>query len=379
MKVLISISFYSPYISGLTICAKNYAEGLVHKGHEVTILTTQHDKNLPPHEVQDSVHVHRLEYLFRFHKGFFIPSFLTKAWTFIRENDVVVINLPQFEGSLLALIARLFGKKVVVIYHCEVVLPKSFLNGVIETALFLSHFVTLFLSHKIVAYTKDYADSTWLLPFFSKKCKYILPPIRKPQVDAVLKEEMKRNISSRAVVIGVAARIAAEKGIEYLFEAIPFIQSAIKKEAVILIAGPKNPVGEHAYWKKLQPLLQKHENQIIFLGGIPPKNLGAFYSLLDVLVLPSVNKTEAFGIVQVEAMMLGIPVVVSNLPGVRIPTILTRMGERSNVADAKDIARKIAAVLLRKDSYTKEKEKVKEIFSFQEAIDRFEKILLSLF
>ena len=47
--------------------------------------------------------------------------------------------------------------------------------------------------------------------------------------------------------------------------------------------------------------------------------MGSFYTCIDVLVVPSINSTEAFGLVQVEAMMMGVPVVASDLPGVRVP------------------------------------------------------------
>lgn len=376
MKILVSISFYTPYISGLTICAKNYAEGLAAKGYEVTVLTTQHDKMLSHKEMVGDVQIHRIPYLFRFHKGFFMPTFFYKAWHFIRESDVVILNLPEVEGFLLAFLGWLLGKRVISLYHCEVVLPKSLINMLIEKILIFFNFLSLVFSTTIVTYTKDYADSTILLPIFSKKCRYILPPIQVPEVVRELQNELRRSIPKNTYVIGVAARIAAEKGVEYLFNAIPLIEENLKKKVTILVAGPKNPVGEHTYWKRLKPILEKYNKQIIFLGGISSDKLGSFYSVLDVLVLPSINKTEAFGIVQVEAMMMRIPVVVSDLPGVRIPTTLTGMGERSRIANVEDLADKISLVISNREKYSLKKEKIEEIFSYQKAIDTFERILV---
>lgn len=375
MKILVSISFYTPYISGLTICARNYAEGLAEKGHRVTVLTTQHEKSLSHNEFLSDVEVHRIPYLFRIHKGFFMPKFIYKAWTFITKNDVVVVNLPQLEGCILAFLGWILGKKIISIYHCEVSLPKGFINRIIESLLTISNFFTLFLSNTIVTYTKDYADSTILLPLFQGKCQYILPPIAQPVSNLSQKQNLQKDIPQNALVIGVAARIAAEKGIEYLLKAIPAVEASIKKDIVILIAGPKNPVGEHVYWEKLKPLLEKFEKKIIFLGGIPSEELGTFYSVLDILVLPSINKTEAFGIVQVEAMMMGIPVVASDLPGVRMSTVLTGMGERSAVKNEKDLAEKIITVLSHKEKYTNVKKNVKNIFSYKKAVELFEKIV----
>lgn len=377
MKILVSISFYTPYISGLTICAKNYAEGLAEKGHKVTILTTQHDKALSHSEMVGKLAVHRIPYLFRLHKGFFMPTFFHKAWHFVRENDVIVINLPQVEGFVLAFFGWILRKKVISLYHCEVILPKSLVNSVIQKVLTIVNYLSLLFSSTIVTYTKDYAESTILLPGFRKKCVYILPPVHKPTVDGPLLKEFHNIIPQNTLVIGVAARIASEKGIEYLFDAIPAIEVFVKKEVMILIAGPKNPVGEHAYWKKLQPLLERFDKKILFLDGIPSNKLGSFYSVLDILVLPSINKTEAFGIVQVEAMMMGIPVVASNLPGVRVPITLTEMGEIARIKDVKDLAEKISTVLLKKKRYISKEKKVEEIFSYRKAIDAFEKIVMN--
>lgn len=59
---------------------------------------------------------------------------------------------------------------------------------------------------------------------------------------------------------------------------------------------------------------------------MPDEDLGDFYASLDVFALPSVNAFEAFGIVQVVAMLAGVPVLASDLPGVRIPVRETGFG-----------------------------------------------------
>ena len=73
--------------------------------------------------------------------------------------------------------------------------------------------------------------------------------------------------------------------------------------------------------------------------------MAAFYSHIDLLVVPSLNGTESFGLVQIEAMMCGTPVVASNLPGVRQPVAMTGMGAIARVGDADDLAAKMTEVL----------------------------------
>jgi glycosyltransferase involved in cell wall biosynthesis len=70
-----------------------------------------------------------------------------------------------------------------------------------------------------------------------------------------------------------------------------------------------------------------------FLGNLSQQQLTAFYPNIDVLVVPSLNSTEAFGLVQVEAMMNNIPCVASNMPGVRRPVQMHGMGKVVPVGD----------------------------------------------
>jgi glycosyltransferase involved in cell wall biosynthesis len=72
--------------------------------------------------------------------------------------------------------------------------------------------------------------------------------------------------------------------------------------------------------------------------------MAAFYSNLDVIVVPSLNSTETFGLVQVEAMLCGTPSIASDLPGVRQPVLQTGMGEVVPVGDCAALAEAIVRV-----------------------------------
>ena len=69
------------------------------------------------------------------------------------------------------------------------------------------------------------------------------------------------------------------------------------------------------------PLIKHYEQtgNWKFLGNLDLTQMAAYYPNLDVLVVPSLNSTEAFGLVQIEAMLNGTPCVASALPGVRQP------------------------------------------------------------
>jgi glycosyltransferase involved in cell wall biosynthesis len=75
------------------------------------------------------------------------------------------------------------------------------------------------------------------------------------------------------------------------------------------------------------------------------EELAAFYSLCEVTALPSLNSTESFGMVQVESMLCGTPVVASDIPGVREPTGRTGMGMVVPPGDSGALAEALIRVL----------------------------------
>ena len=118
-------------------------------------------------------------------------------------------------------------------------------------------------------------------------------------------------------------------------------------QAEVWFAGPyKNILGEEEYFQRLQPKiidLEKTGNWK-FLGLLNPEEMAAFYPNLDMLTIPSLNSTEAFGLVQIEAMMNGKPSIASDLPGVRQPVIRHKMGKVIPIGDADALARSVIEI-----------------------------------
>lgn len=347
MRVLFSTTYYSPYVSGLTLYVKRLAEELVQLGHDVTVLCMRHDKSLPEEEVINSVKIIRADPLFKISKGFVSADWVVKSWQEGVRADVIIVNLPQVEGWIPAIMAR---KKVVAVYHCEVDLP----NKLVQKTLEFFNWISLVVADTVVTYTEDYGKNNRLLKGFENKTKYIYPPIPQPGGDLKIKK------TKGEIWIGVAARLAEEKGIEYLLEALPDIPGKV------VIAGPMEPVGEEEYKNKIMKLVEKCKNRVMFLGTIDPEKMGGFYKLIDVLVLPSVNSTEAFGMVQVEAMMCGVPVVASDLPGVRVPIQKTGMGIVVPVKNSSAIAEATTKILKNKGNYIKNKNMITKEFAYEE-------------
>ena len=105
---------------------------------------------------------------------------------------------------------------------------------------------------------------------------------------------------------------------------------------------------------------------------MPPEEIGDLFEIADVLVLPSINATESFGLVQVEAMLRGVPAVASDLPGVRQPVRLTGMGEIAPIGDAEGLARAILQVLENPSRYRRSREEVRALFSADDTLAFYE-------
>src|SRR5512141_1521016 len=348
MKILTVLTYYRPHTSGLTIYAERLARAFIKRGHQVTVMTTQYDASLPREEVMDGVHIIRVPVLFRVSKGVIAPTFGWVATRLVAEHDVVQMHLPQFDAPGVAMRGRLFGKPAVLTYHCDLLLPPGLFNRIVNLVVDFQNNMAGILSNHIVTYTQDYADNSPYLSRYASKLTPILPPVELPDPlpGAVQAFAEDHHIKERRPVIGMAARFAAEKGVEVLLDALPSILKKYPKAQVLFAGTYQNVMGEQAYSDRLMPRIREYEVQghWTFLGNLDPVEMAAFYPNLDVLTVPSLNSTDAFGLVQIEAMMNNVPCVPSALPGVRRPVQMTGMGKTAPIGDSAKLAGSILAL-----------------------------------
>src|SRR3989338_10451474 len=101
-KILFSLTYFSPYISGLTLYVRNLASQLAEKYFQITVLTMQYDNRLPEIEVLERAKIIRAKTDLRLSKGFISFDFIRHSLKLVRQNEIVVISLPQAEGAILA-------------------------------------------------------------------------------------------------------------------------------------------------------------------------------------------------------------------------------------------------------------------------------------
>jgi glycosyltransferase involved in cell wall biosynthesis len=349
MKILTVLTYYRPHTSGLTIYAERLARAFVKRGHQVTVMTTQYDKTLPREEMMDGVRVIRVPVAVRISKGVLAPTFGWVATKLVWQHDVVQMHLPQFDAPGVALRGRLFGKPAVLTYHCDLQLPTGFFNRLVNAVVDFQNNLAGILADHIVTYTQDYADNSPYLSHYALKLTPILPPVDMPDPgpDAIRAFTDKYYVKERRPVIGMVTRFASEKGVEILLDALPTILAKYPNAQVIYAGQHQHVMGEQAYYERLIPRIREYEKkgQWTFLGNLSPIQLAALYPNLDVITVPSLNSTEAFGLVQIEAMMNGVPSVPSALPGVRQPVLMHGMGRVAEIGDPASLAGAILEVL----------------------------------
>ncbi|HAD05887.1 MAG TPA: glycosyltransferase family 1 protein [Anaerolineaceae bacterium] len=382
MRILIILTYYRPHTSGLTIYAERLAQAFARRGHAVTVMTSQYDKSLPREETVAGVRIVRVPVLWRVSKGVIMPSFGMTANRLVREHDVIQLHLPQFDAAGVALRGRLLKKPTVITYHCDLRMPPGLLSWAANQAVLLMNELAAKFTHRIVTYTQDYAENSPYLKRYLHKLKVIPPPVELPEVsqESIREFRQRTNPTNRKPVIGMAARLATEKGVEVLVEALPRVLEVYPQAQVQFAGTYQNIVGEEAYYAKIMPRIARFQESGAwqFLGNLSPEQMACFYPNLDVLVLPSLNSTEAFGLVQIEAMISGTPSIASNLPGVRQPVKIHEMGKVIEIGDSKGLAEALLEVLGNRSAFIRDAQPIRQRYLPDTIAEEYEKLFAEI-
>lgn len=364
-SILFVSNYYIPYVSGVTENQKMVAEKLASDGYKVKVITTRHDKNLLRHEIMNGVEVERCSVQLKISKGTVSLPFIKRVIQEAKKYDVVHMHLPMLESGIFSLLIN--REKLLPMYNCDINLPKSIFNNLIVKIMDIQHKICLKRSSAILVTSKEYAVHSRIADKYADKFIEVACPV-KPVTPGTY-------VKSTKYKIGFCGRIVEEKGIDVLIKAF----AQLKKEgmqAELLIGGDyQNVAGGSIYPYLKQYIDEHHITDIMFLGRIKEEDLGAFYSSLDVFTLPSVNSLESFGMVQVEAMMCGTPVVSSDLYGVRKIVQNTGMGEICKRGDVRSLASCIRKVVENRDSYIKSPQFIASIYSTEAFINHIKRFL----
>ncbi len=329
---------------------------------------------MPKDAVVDGVHVVRVPIATGFDRAVIMPGFLLEATKQMREADVVHLHLPMAEAVALSATGRMLGKRVIVTHHSDLVLTAGPLERVAAGVARWSGIGAARLAHRLVTYTHDRAAVSPTVTKAGSRVTVVPPPVTVAETSFERGRAFRqRHALGDGPVIGFAGRFAIEKGIDVLLRTIPILQEQWP-DVVIAMIGPDSGIDGAVWTGPWDDLIAKSPTAARKLGVLGGNDLADFYASCDVLVLPSINWTETFGLVQVEAMLCGTPVVASDLPGVREPVLLTGMGRIAPPGDVEALAGAILDVAAHREDFVKPASEIESRFSLPVTIDAYERL-----
>lgn len=372
MKLLFLLTYYSPHWTGLTEHARRLAEALSHEGEDVTVLTTQHAVSLPKREHIGGVTVIRTPVMFRLSRTMVSPSLLIAMWHEVGVHDAVIVYTPFAEVLVAALFAKIRGKRFIILHNGDLILPKGGTNRVIEGIYTITGRAAGMLADHLIAYSHDYAKHSRFLRPFLNKTTAIFPLFPSVSADSTSVGRLRKRLpGNKPIVIGFAGRFVEEKGFDILLRAIPVVAKEIP--GVLFVFAGETHMGYEHFFEQNQQLLSLVKNHFFSFGLLSHDEMMAFYRLLDVFVLPS--RSDCLALVQVEAMLADVPVVVTDIPGARVAVQRTGMGKIVKAEDPDALAEGILAVLRKKTMYQKRLPEAKKVFDFQSTLRQYIRVL----
>ena len=313
MKIAQIVSTFPPYRAGMGNVAFHLSWQLARLGHAVTVFTPH--TNRPTLDQTYPFAVKRLRPWLRYGNAAFLPQLV---WQ-LRGFDVIDLHYPFYGGAeVLYLRDFLTDTPLVIHYHMDI-----FGQGFSEK-FFRWHSQEIMprilnRADKLVVSSLDYIRRSRLRDrLVQEPQKFVEIPFG---VDADTFKPRRKDKSildlhglhNKRIVLFIGALDKAHyfKGVTYLIKAFQMIASHDDYRLVI--------IGTGDLMKSYFSLVQNFgmEKKVVFTGFVPDDQLPLYYNLADIMVLPSIDSSEAFGLVILEGMASGIPVIASDLPGVR--------------------------------------------------------------
>jgi glycosyltransferase involved in cell wall biosynthesis len=226
LKILICLLYYVPHYTGYTIHVRDVAEALAARGHEVTVLCSRHNLDLPRDETINGVRIVRLWAPIHLSRGMVMPTYPWALYAFMRRYDLIFTNTPMMETALVALVAQMTGKSIVSTHHGDLILPSGLMNRVIQGVMFQFFKFMAKRAARLVAYSHDYADNSYYLMPFRDKVSIIYPPVKIPEPDPERVKELRAQWQHEGgPLIGYSGRFVEEKRPDLLIKALDVINN----------------------------------------------------------------------------------------------------------------------------------------------------------
>ncbi len=315
MKIAMVVPYFYPHTGGTEKYVKDLSIALQNEGHEVVVISTNLpvDANAPEEEGMNGFKLIRLPAKNMFS---YLPVTEKKFDLQMLEGfDIVHVHVPSF--GFLREIAGKIKQPVIVTYHCDITVsekyygipvPHFFIRAVEHSA---NIYARMLLKKADIVYntTKTYADTSPVLKHM-KNIRHIPIGIFHDHIDEMQKKLGLSEKDKNPRQLLWLGRMAGNKGCDYMVKAMPKILTRFPDTKLVICGDGEEKAHINSLIDKfgIRKSIEMH-GMVTF-----DKLVELFYKSL-VYVFPSINRLEAFGIVQLEAFVNNTCVVASDIPG----------------------------------------------------------------
>lgn len=339
-KIAIITCTYPPYKGGIGNVAFEQVERLSALGYKSTVFT------LSDSESSDNPIVTPLKCWFRLGNAGFCPSLIWR----LRDFDIVLLHYPFYGSAGFVWLSKLLGflqGRLFLFFHMDASFSNLFFRF-----LSLPSFVirgSLFrMADRVFCASLDYVKHSSISGIYRElRDRFVEAPFgsklspKKSDQNNLTKIHDQYNLRTEdktILFVGGLDRAHYFKGVSVLLESFALIFDQVP-EAKLIIIGDGDL---RSYYEKESRKIGI-KDRVIFTGSVSDEDLSTFYSLASLFILPSSTKAEAFGLVIADAKQFGLPVIASDLPGVR--DVVGDGGLLVKSGDVEDLSTKIIKIL----------------------------------
>jgi len=300
MKILHLGKYYPPHKGGIEKTTQDIVEGLNSNGINCDVIALSDKANRLINDGKQYKIYFENSNLKAF-SGSFSFDYVRRLKKIANEYDIIHVHFPNPIAGLALLYAKP-NAKIVIHWHSDIINKPIlyFFYAPLEKRV-------LKIASEILVTSPNYLEKSKPLKRYNNKCK-LLPSCCDPvQKRDGLKLRFEKEINKSTTTIFSLGRLVPYKGFGYLIESAKYLDDNYK-----IYIGGDGPL-----YKKLESQIRKNKLQkkVILLGRLTDNEVTDYYNLCDIFCLPSIEKSEAFGLVQCEAFSVGKPVVSTMIEG----------------------------------------------------------------
>jgi rhamnosyl/mannosyltransferase len=360
MKVLFLTKYYPPSEGGIERYSHLLCTGLAGQGVHVEVVAAAEKERASRIEVVDGIRVHRVGSLGEVRGVAISPGLTGLMRRLVPDFDLIHLNFPN-PWAELNYLAFWGQRKAILTYHSDIFRQKVFSKIYSPLIHRLLHQMSA-----VIATSPNYVDSSPFLSQYRAQCRIVPLAVDAASLREGAGTEVDAVRGQYGRFVFFAGRLVYYKGLEHLIDAIGQLQD------VHLVVVGRGRL-EQQYRERARRLgLQE---RVSFLGKVSDERLKVFYHACQCFVLPSVARSEAFGMVLAEAMACGRPVISTELS--TGTSFVNQDGETGFVVppgDPSALARKIDLLVqdqeLQKAMGQKGRRRVEQEFSKEIMIER---------